>query len=151
MLKPNDSQHGAIMSKKQFTFNIYQYRQHLTGLQVMPSITGTGAGSFIVDRHYTAAHPGRSGNRPLTFHPPLGSQGQTLTANIACPDGGPCGNALNIDLNGHRFKALSRKQLLKASVLTRAIRIRRRAIPGSRIRRRVRQKCGSRLSISQEN
>ena len=91
--------------KRQFTFTISN-----TGTFAWtpgtPSITGTGAGSFIVDSIVPQPIPaGGQATVYMTFHPPLGSQGQTLTANIAWPNGGPCGDSLSVDLNGESIQS----------------------------------------------
>jgi hypothetical protein len=66
-------------------------------------VSGTGMNAFNQDPitvNPTTIAPGNQGVVTMTFHPPLGSQGQSFAANVSWPNAGPCGNAFSVDLNG---------------------------------------------------
>ena len=79
------------------------------------NITGTNALDYnIVSIIPQPSPPGKDGDPiaaggtaivTITFHPPLGSQGTTRTANIKWPKAGPCGDPLNVDLNAQSIQS----------------------------------------------
>ncbi|MEP7235321.1 MAG: choice-of-anchor D domain-containing protein, partial [Ignavibacteriota bacterium] len=88
--------------KQTFTFTITNSGQ----FQWDPgteSFTGTGAGAFSIISIVPPPPLAPGGTAIVTaeFHPAAGSKGTTFTAQLAWPNAGPCGNKLNITLNGN--------------------------------------------------
>jgi hypothetical protein len=88
--------------KQTFTFKISNSTGTFEWVPGTELFSGTGKDAYKIISIVPPPPIAAGGEAIVTveFHPPFGSKGTTITAQLTFPSGSPCGNALSIDLNG---------------------------------------------------